>query len=139
MLQKKILAKGILCADDCRWPSCRELHRVVPRGEGEHAKSNLLVGGEPSLAQLFSGWVVDGKVFQEVGNNKKGDDLDNLVAHARPAASAEGLEVLGLFELVTSRQEPEGVVLLGLLPQLWRHAENVVVNENNCPFLYPVT
>ena len=38
-------------------------------------------------------------MLEEVGDDKEGNYLDNLVAHARTPAGAERLEVLRLLEL----------------------------------------
>ena len=38
-------------------------------------------------------------MLEEVGDDKEGNNLDDLVAHARTPASAERLEVLRLLEL----------------------------------------
>lgn len=83
MLQsEKKLAKCSLRGARSGRSSRRELHGVVSRGEGEHAQGNVGVGGDPSLAQLLAGGVVNVEVLEEVGDDKEGDDLDDLVAHA---------------------------------------------------------
>ena len=42
---------------------------------------------------------VDGELLEEVGDDKEGNNLDDLVAHARTPPGAERLEVLRLLEL----------------------------------------
>jgi hypothetical protein len=97
-------------------------------GQGQRPHRNCIIGTIRHYRVLL----------HQPSQNPKTDQLHHLGTHAAPLAAAERQEMVRFGEAIVF-DEPLRLEHVRLLPQLFGHAEVVVVQEDDGALLYVIT